>query len=175
MGRFVDPVPASSDRAHLQAVAPTRSLDEGPLLGHVTRVEAGRMLVTLTDEEAVQRATVSALVALHAGDGFLMGIIDKLVCSETSDRVIAHLMPVGAFHPSAGGGGFGSGANGGTYDSTGAGGGAFSRSSRCLPVLPIKADARGRGLAGGDVAPGQVDCLRLATIGWSAGRPRCAR
>jgi len=28
------------------------------------------------------------------------GIIDKLVCSETSERVIAQLMPVGAFHPS---------------------------------------------------------------------------
>jgi len=104
-GRFVDPVPASSDRVHLQAVAPTRSLDEGPLLGRATRVEAGRVLVALTDDEAVQRATVSALVALHAGDGFLMGIIDKLVCSETSERVIAQLMPVGAFHPSAGGGG----------------------------------------------------------------------
>ena len=104
-GRFVDSVPALSDRAHLQAVAPTRSLDEGPMLGRVMRVEAKRVLVTLTDEEAVQRATVSALVALHAGDGFLMGIIDTLVCSETSDRVIAHLMPVGAFHPAAGGGG----------------------------------------------------------------------
>jgi hypothetical protein len=104
-GRFADPVPASSDRPNLQAVAPTRSLDGGPLLGRVTKVEAGRVLVALTDDEAVQRATVSALVALHAGDGFLMGIIDTLVCSETSDRVIAHLMPVGAFHPSAGGGG----------------------------------------------------------------------
>ena len=80
-------------------------LTKGRLLGRVTRVEARRVLVTLTDEEAVQRATVSALVALHAGDGFLMGIIDTLVCSETSDRVIAHLMPVGAFHPAAGGGG----------------------------------------------------------------------
>jgi len=57
-GRFVDPVPASSDRVHLQAVAPTRSLDEGPLLGRATRVEAGRVLVALTDDEAVQRATV---------------------------------------------------------------------------------------------------------------------
>jgi DNA helicase HerA-like ATPase len=104
-GRFVDPVPALSDRVHLHAVAPARSLDEGPLLGRVTSVDAGRVLVTLTDEEAVQQATVSALVALHAGDGFLMGIIDTLVCSDASDRVVAHLMPVGAFHPSAGGGG----------------------------------------------------------------------
>ncbi len=104
-GRFVEPLPALSDRVQLHAVAPVLSLDEGPLVGRVTRVDARRVSVTLTDEAAVQRTTVSALVALHAGDGFLMGIIDTLVCSETSDRVIAHLMPVGAFHPSSGGGG----------------------------------------------------------------------
>ena len=63
------------------------------------------MLVALTDEAAIQRATVSALVALHAGDGFLMAIIDALACSETSDRVTAQLMPVGSFHPAVGGGG----------------------------------------------------------------------
>jgi hypothetical protein len=103
--RFVDSPSAHGDRGQLHAVAPTLSLDEGPLLGRVTSVDAGRVLVTLTDAEAVQRATVSALVALHAGDGFLMGVIDKLVCSETSGRVIAQLMPVGAFHPSASGGG----------------------------------------------------------------------
>jgi Helicase HerA, central domain len=110
--RVVEPVPAPADRApapgdraQLHAVAPPRSLDQGPLLGRVTSVSAGRVLVTLTDEEAVQRATVSSLVALHAGDGFLMGVIDGLVCSETSERVVAQLMPVGAFHPSPEGGG----------------------------------------------------------------------
>jgi hypothetical protein len=81
------------------------SLEDGPVLGHVTSVDAGRVLVTLTDEAAVQYASVSALVALRAGDGFLMGIVDRLTCSETSDRVVAHLMPVGAFYPAAGGGG----------------------------------------------------------------------
>lgn len=96
---------AAMDRAPLHAVGAHRSLDAGPLIGSVTRVDAGRVLVTLTDEEAVQRATVSALVALRAGDGFLMGIIDALICSETSDQVIAQLMPVGAFHPTPGGGG----------------------------------------------------------------------
>ena len=103
--QFADAAAAAADRAQLHAVSPSRSLDAGPLLGRVTNVNTGRVLVTLTDEDAVQRATVSALVALPAGDGFLMGIIDALVCSETSDRVVAQLMPVGAFHPSPGGGG----------------------------------------------------------------------
>ncbi|MDE3130033.1 MAG: ATP-binding protein, partial [Acidobacteriota bacterium] len=68
-------------------------------------VDAGRVLVALSDEQAVERATVSSLVALRAGDGFLMGIIDRLTCDESSDRVVAQLMPVGAFHPTADGGG----------------------------------------------------------------------
>ena len=94
------------DRAPLHAVAPPRALDEGPLIGHVTKVSAGRVLVTLSDDDAVQRATVSALVALHAGDGFMLGIIDALACAENSNRVTAQLMPVGSFHPTAGGGTF---------------------------------------------------------------------
>jgi uncharacterized protein DUF87 len=98
-------VSAPAERVQLHAVEPARSLDEGPLLGCVTKVSAGRVLVALTDEEAIQRATVSALVALHAGDGFLMAIIDALECSEISDQVTAQLMPVGSFHPAAGGGG----------------------------------------------------------------------
>lgn len=107
--RPVEPVAGSasfSEDGRLREAARSLSLDEGPLLGHVTSVEAGRVFVTLADEEAVDRATVSALVALHAGDGFLMGIIDRLACSETSGRVTAQLMPVGAFHPSVGGGAF---------------------------------------------------------------------
>ena len=84
---------------------PRYSLDGGPVLGQVTSVDAGRLLVTLADDGAADRASVSALVALHAGDGFLLGIIDRLTCSENLDRVIAHIMPVGAFYPSSGGGG----------------------------------------------------------------------
>ena len=95
----------SAEHVPLHAVTAVHSLDDGPLIGRVTSVDAGRVLVTLTDEDAVERATVSALVALRAGDGFLMGIIDKLFCSETSDRVTAQLMPVGAFHPAPEGGG----------------------------------------------------------------------
>jgi len=100
---FVDR-PATPEDLEPRA-APMLSLDDGPLLGHVSSVDAGRVLVTLTDDTAVERATVSALVALRARDGFLLGIIDRLVCSETSERVTAHLMPVGSFHPSEGGGG----------------------------------------------------------------------
>lgn len=77
---FADAAPAAADRVQLHAVEPTNSLDQGPLLGHVTKVSAGRVLVTLTDEAAVQQATVSGLVALPAGDGFLMAIIDGLAC-----------------------------------------------------------------------------------------------
>ena len=84
---------------------PRYSLDGGPVLGQVTSVDAGRVLVTLADDGAVDRASVSDLVALHAGDGFLMGIVDRLTCSENLDRVIAHIMPVGAFYPASGGGG----------------------------------------------------------------------
>jgi hypothetical protein len=94
-----------ADRVPLHAVAPMRSLDQGPLLGRVTKVSAGCVLVTLSDDDAVQRATVSALVALHASDGFMLGIIDALACSESSDRVTAQLMPVGSFLPTPGGGG----------------------------------------------------------------------
>jgi Helicase HerA, central domain len=96
---------AAGDRGYLREARAPLSLDGGPVLGQVTSVDAGRLLVTLTDDEAVDRASVSALVALHAGDGFLLGIIDRLTCSENLDRVVAHVMPVGAFHPSPGGGG----------------------------------------------------------------------
>jgi DNA helicase HerA-like ATPase len=107
--RHKEPREGFSDRGAAPfegAAAPALSLDAGALLGHVTSVDAGRIVVTLADEEAVAQASVSALVALRAGDGFLMAIIDRLACSETSERVMAHLMPVGAFHPSAGGGTF---------------------------------------------------------------------
>ena len=93
------------DRAYLREASAPLALDGGPVLGQVTSVDAGRLLVTLADDGAVDRASVSALVALHAGDGFLLGIIDRLTCSENIDRVIAHIMPVGAFYPSPSGGG----------------------------------------------------------------------
>jgi hypothetical protein len=103
--RLPDDPFVGDDRAPLSEGSPSLALDEGPVLGHVTSVDAGRVLVTLADEAAVEQASVSALVALRAGGGFLMGIVDRLVCTETLDRVTAHIMPVGAFYPSVGGGG----------------------------------------------------------------------
>jgi len=81
------------------------ALETGPMIGQVTTVDASRVLVTLTDESAVAQTAVSDLVALHAGRGFLIGIVEALWCSETSDRVIAHVMPVGTFYPRPRGGG----------------------------------------------------------------------
>ena len=103
--RVHDDAHVRGDRTYLRQAPTSRSLDSGPILGRVMSVDSGRLLVTSTDEGAVERASVSALVALHAGDGFLLGIIDRLHCSEDLDRVIAHIMPVGAFYPSPGGGG----------------------------------------------------------------------
>jgi hypothetical protein len=98
--------PVVPDRAHLHAVGAAPQLGQGPVLGRVTKVEAGQVVVTLSDDEAVQRAEISALVALPAANGFLLGIIDALECEGGSDLVTAKLMPVGAFHPSPEGGSF---------------------------------------------------------------------
>ncbi len=103
--RVHDDLHARGDHAYLREASASLALDEGPALGQVTSVDAGRLLVTLADDGAADRASVSALVALHAGDGFLLGIIDRLTCSANLDRVIAEIMPVGAFYPSSSGGG----------------------------------------------------------------------
>jgi DNA helicase HerA-like ATPase len=90
---------------------PPLDLDHGPMLGQVISVDASRVLVRLTDEAAVELATVSALVALRAADAFLIGILDRLVCNETGEQVTAEIMPVGTFYPfPAGGGSFRAGA-----------------------------------------------------------------
>jgi DNA helicase HerA-like ATPase len=81
------------------------SLDAGPLVGHVTSVDAGGVIVTLGGDEAVAHTSVSALVALPAENSFLVGIVDRLSCSEGSERVNAQIMPVGAFYPAPEGGG----------------------------------------------------------------------
>lgn len=80
-------------------------LDSGPVLGQVITVDASRVLVRLADESAIDQANVSALVAARAGNGFLIGILDRLICDATDTRVTAEIMPVGTFYPSADGGG----------------------------------------------------------------------
>jgi uncharacterized protein len=94
----------SGGRSHLTQVATSISLDDGAAIGVVTSVDAGRVLVTLS-EEAVDRTSVSALVAMRTHDGFLMGIVDRLTCGDALDHVTAHIMPVGTFYPSGTGGG----------------------------------------------------------------------
>jgi hypothetical protein len=90
---------------------PPLQLNQGPIVGHVTSVDAGRVHVTLDDETAVARTSVSALVALQAGEtSFLVGIVDRLACDGATGPVIAEVMPVGAFYPGAGGGSFRAGA-----------------------------------------------------------------
>jgi DNA helicase HerA-like ATPase len=84
---------------------PPLHLDQGPMLGQVTSVDASRVLVKLADDEAVELATVSALVALQAADAFLIGIVDRLVCDESGEQVTAEIMPVGTFYPDPRGGG----------------------------------------------------------------------
>lgn len=103
--RARDDAHANGDRTYLREAPTSASLDGGPVLGQVTSVDAGRLVVTLADDGAVDRAEVSALVALRAGDAFLLGIIDRLTCSESLDQVTAQIMPVGAFYPSPDGGG----------------------------------------------------------------------
>ena len=60
--------------------APSRplGLDQGPVLGTVERVDADRVEVTMSDPSVAGRVSVSDLVALPAGRGFLIGIVDGL-------------------------------------------------------------------------------------------------
>ncbi len=80
-------------------------LDDGPVLGQAVTVDASRVLVRLTDETTVDQTNVSGLVALRAGDGLLIGIVERLTCDESGEHVTAEIMPVGTFYPSPGGGG----------------------------------------------------------------------
>ncbi len=94
-------------------------LDRGPVLGHVERVDADRVVVSMTDLIMVQRVAVSDLVALSAGPGFMIAIVEALgqVDDGThhdpalpngegfSANVRMRLMPVGTLHAGQDGGG----------------------------------------------------------------------
>ncbi len=85
-------------------------LDHGPVLGYVDRVDADRIEVMMTDAETIARVSVSDLVALIAGPGFLIGIVDGLALvddnsangngSGVARRVTLRIMPAGTLHPS---------------------------------------------------------------------------
>lgn len=101
----------TEDHEPVAPAGPPLALETGPLLGQVTKIDASQVIVTLTDEAAVELASVTDLVALSAGSGFLIGIIDRLTCAEDSGRVTAQVMPVGTFYPGPGGGTFRNGAS----------------------------------------------------------------
>ena len=94
-------------------------LDRGPVLGRVERVDADRVMVTLTELAMVDRVAVSELVALPAGAGFMMAIVEALEQVDDGHRrdlqvpsaegfsanVKMRVMPVGTLHPRGDGGG----------------------------------------------------------------------
>jgi uncharacterized protein len=91
-------------------------LDRGPLLGHVERVGTDRIEVGITDPTMVSKVSVSELVALPAGEGFMIGLVDALIRvdggaaapghdGEPRTNVAMRVMPVGTLHPRGDGGG----------------------------------------------------------------------
>ncbi len=93
-------------------------LDKGPVLGHVERVDADRVAVSMTDLAMVARVAVSDLVALPAGTGFMMAIVEALGQADDarhdpplpngegfSANVRMRIMPVGTLHAGESGGG----------------------------------------------------------------------
>lgn len=93
---------AQSDTS--QAAHEPLALQEGPVLGPLTCVDADRLIVELSDPSLAVRVTVSDLVALPADDGFLIGLVESVKRAE-GGRIEIAAMPVGSFHPSASGSG----------------------------------------------------------------------
>jgi hypothetical protein len=82
--------------AQSQAIAVARcDLGGGRLLGYVSRVERDRVKVTLADRELASHVSVSELVAVPAGDTFLIGILETVSVTDT-DAIELLIMPVGA-------------------------------------------------------------------------------
>lgn len=75
----------------------------GPRLGRVSRVDPSRVEVQVSDAVAVSRITVSDLVAMPAGGGFLVGLVDTVDGrSADGDHVGVRIMPIGTFRPGVG-------------------------------------------------------------------------
>ncbi|HET9718634.1 MAG TPA: ATP-binding protein [Solirubrobacteraceae bacterium] len=79
-------------------------LGAGLKLGSLACVDSDRMIVELSDPKLSSHVTVSDLVAVPAEDGFLVGLVEG-VARQVDKRIEARIMPVGTFHPSAGGSG----------------------------------------------------------------------
>jgi hypothetical protein len=94
-------------------------LDKGPVLGHVESVAADRVVVSMTDLAMVERVAVSDLVALGAGIGFMIAIVEALGQVDDAARrdpplpngegfsanVKMRIMPVGTLHAGENGAG----------------------------------------------------------------------
>ncbi len=91
--------PTEAQLGRLEPFRGPLSLETGLLLGQVASVDADRVLVRLEDEAAVAGLSVSDLVAMPAADGFMIGIVEGLTCTEGADDVTARIMPVGTLHP----------------------------------------------------------------------------
>jgi hypothetical protein len=101
-------------------------LDQGPLVGHVRRLDRHWIDVLVSDPAIIALITVSDLVAFETESDFLVGMIDSItqgsaiagssngaVPAGSGDvsEVEARVTPVGSFRPQDGGGAFTRGAS----------------------------------------------------------------
>ncbi len=78
------------------------ALADGLLLGSLASVDADRLIVELAKPAVIDRATVSDMVALPAGDGYLIGLVEGAARSSPANgaqgtRSELRIMPVGTF------------------------------------------------------------------------------
>jgi hypothetical protein len=78
-------------------------LNDGRVVGHVVSVGVETLAVRLDGEAGATGLTVSDLVAMPAGDDFLIGLVARLTrTNEFGGEVLMEVMPVGSFLPRAG-------------------------------------------------------------------------
>jgi hypothetical protein len=91
--------PTDAPRAGRESLGkPQCDFSRGRLLGHVTRVDRDRVLVRLADTNLASHVSVSELVAVTAGETFLIGILEAVSLTDT-DGIDALIMPVGTLRP----------------------------------------------------------------------------
>jgi hypothetical protein len=78
------------------ASVPRLDLSAGLRLGEATSIEADRIEVALDGSELGAQVTVSDLVALPAGDDYLIGIASALARRRAQDTVAMRVMPIGS-------------------------------------------------------------------------------
>jgi DNA helicase HerA-like ATPase len=84
-------------------------LEEGERIGELALVDPDQLEIDLADPAASARVTVSDLVALPAGQEFLVGIVSGVARAGRgpgeAPSLVARVMPVGTFDPAAAAGG----------------------------------------------------------------------